>query len=73
MAYTQTDIDNAKAARSSGASQITSRDGQTITWRSDVEFQKLIADMTMEVNGYRARRPNMMVVGFGPPKGGYRT
>lgn len=72
MAYTQTDIDNAKAARASGTSQVMTRDGQSLTWRTDAEFQKLIADMTVEVNGYRARRPNMMVVGFGPPKGGYR-
>lgn len=75
MAYVQADIDELKRSFSTGASSMTTRDGQTLQLRSVAEMQKIQAMMEAEVLGVTSpgrSRPQVIAAAFGPPKGGYR-
>ena len=49
MAYTQTDIDNLKAAVNSGALRVRHSDGREVTYRSIDEIRQLLAVMQSDV------------------------
>lgn len=75
MAFVQADIDELRRSMSTGASQMTTRDGQTIMLRSLAEMQRLLAQMEAEVAGIAGQgrtRPQVIAVAFGPPRGGHR-
>lgn len=71
MAFVQADIDELRRTMSSGASQMTTRDGQSITVRSLDEMQRLLAQMEAEVAGIAGqgrKRPQVIAAAFGPPR-----
>ncbi len=75
MAYVQADIDELKRSISTGATSMTTRDGQTLSLRNLAEMQKIQSLMEAEVLGITApgrSRPQVIAAAFGPPRGGYR-
>jgi len=75
MAYVQADVDEIKRSISTGALSTTTRDGQTLTFRSLADLMKTQAIMEAEVAGITApnrSRPQVIAAAFGPPRGGYR-
>lgn len=64
MAYTQSDIDDLKAAIASGALRVRYADGREIQYRSLAEMRETLGIMQAEATGTTSSSSRSFLVGF---------
>lgn len=64
MAYTQTDIDDLKAAIASGALRVRYADGREIQYRSLADMRETLSIMQAEATGSTSGSSRSFLVGF---------